>query len=259
MITVGNLVSTTFGVILFFLILERLRLSLSLSLSLHSLTSTHAYTHTHTHFPGKHTNFELGTRVPMIIRAPGISPSVVDGLVESVDLYPTIAELAGLSKPDDLDGINLESLMTKESEHLKDAVFSEYPRCPSNLSEPWSDRTSCVFTNRSNFTAMGYSVRTKHWRYTVWLHWDGTNLVGDFDRVIAEELYEHQDDDGTNFDRFENVNVVDFDKYSEIRSDMLKRAKDHWSLNSNSRDVFTKERPEFSGATPVDQFELWSY
>ena len=93
---------------------------------------------------GKHTNFELATRVPMIIRSPDIEPTTVDGLVESVDLYPTMAALAGLQKPQDLDGVNLEPLMTKQTNTLKDAVFSEYPRCPTNLSEPWSDRTSCV-------------------------------------------------------------------------------------------------------------------
>ena len=80
----------------------------------------------------------------MIIRSPDIEPTTVDGLVESVDLYPTIAALAGLQKPQDLDGVNLEPLMTKQTNTLKDAVFSEYPRCPTNLSEPWSDRTSCV-------------------------------------------------------------------------------------------------------------------
>lgn len=121
----------------------------------------------------------------MIIRSPGIEPTTVDALVESVDLYPTIAALAQLDKPQDLDGVNLEPLMTKQVDTLKDAVFSEYPRCPTNLTEPWSDRTSCVRrkisnhkkirinthsntlyirtqvqTERENFTVMGYSVRT---------------------------------------------------------------------------------------------------
>ena len=86
----------------------------------------------------------------MIIRSPGIVPTTVDALVESVDLYPTIAALAQLDKPQDLDGVNLEPLMTKQVDTLKDAVFSEYPRCPTNLTEPWSDRTSCVRRKISN-------------------------------------------------------------------------------------------------------------
>lgn len=38
---------------------------------------------------GKHTNFELGTRVPLVISAPGLKTGVVNDLVESVDLYGT--------------------------------------------------------------------------------------------------------------------------------------------------------------------------
>ena len=103
---------------------------------------------------------------------------------------------------------------------------------------------------------MGYSVRTSDWRYTVWLMWNGKLLVGDFDRIVAEELYKHQNDDGTNFDQFENVNVVDVEEYVSVRSEMFQRAKNHWSRSEDSALIFTK-RPEVSGADPVDQFELW--
>ena len=157
---------------------------------------------------GKHTNFELGTRVPMIIRSPGIEPTTVDALVESVDLYPTIAALAQLDKPQDLDGMNLEPLMTKQVDTLKDAVFSEYPRCPTNLTEPWSDRTSCVRrkisnhkkirinthsntlyirtqvqTERENFTVMGYSVRTCAFMFYIFVAMNLTHFFFSFRHV----------------------------------------------------------------------------
>ena len=80
--------------------------------------------------------------------------------------------------------------------------------------------------------------------------------MGDFDRIVAEELYQHQNDDGTNFDRFENVNVVDVEEYVSVRSEMFQRAKNHWSRSEDSALIFTK-RPEVSGADPFDQFELW--
>ena len=51
-----------------------------------------------------------GTRVPMILRAPHLPSGVSNLLVESVDLYPTVASLAGLPPPPDLDGVDLTPL-----------------------------------------------------------------------------------------------------------------------------------------------------
>ena len=47
----------------------------------------------------KNTLFDRSCRAPLIIAAPGVSPGVARGLVEFVDLYPTIAEFAGLKPP----------------------------------------------------------------------------------------------------------------------------------------------------------------
>ena len=109
---------------------------------------------------GKHSNFELGTRVPMIIRAPHLPTAVVsDILVESVDLYPTMAALAGLAPPPDLDGVDLSPLFTDPSSEIKPSVaFSEYPRC-APPETPWDDRGSCGSTPREDFDVMGLSVR----------------------------------------------------------------------------------------------------
>lgn len=54
-------------------------------------------------------------------------------------------------------------------------------------------------------------MRSKKWRYTEWLHFDGTKLHGDFSRKVAHELYDHQGDDGGahGWDSFENENVAD--------------------------------------------------
>ena len=193
---------------------------------------------------GKHTNFELGTRVPFMIRVPGTRPFVSDALVESVDLYPTIASLAGVGIPADLDGLDLSPLIRRSRTTLKDAVFSEYPRCPTNISTPWDDSTSCVETPRERFTAMGYSVRTKDWRYTLWLHWDGAALRGDFSRpAIGVELYNHAGDDGRDFDTFENVNLADDDAYASVREKLHAIALDHWGGTDRNRSLPITPRP----------------
>ena len=46
------------------------------------------------------------------------------------------------------------------------------------------------------------------WRYTEWLRWDTVGLAGDWSKPHAVELYDHADDDGTDFDRFENANLA---------------------------------------------------
>lgn len=76
---------------------------------------------------------------------------------------------------------------------------------------------------------MGYSVRTPGYRYTVWLPWDGRRIQGDFDaHPLGEELYLHGDDDGSDFDAFENENVVADPAYASVVKDLFARAKTQW-------------------------------
>jgi hypothetical protein len=55
---------------------------------------------------------------------------------------------------------------------------------------------------------MGYSMRTKDWRYTEWTQWNGTELQPNWSVNAGVELYDHRGDNGTNFDATENVNVA---------------------------------------------------
>ena len=84
----------------------------------------------------KKTNFELSARVPLIIRVPWKSSAVgqkTDALVELVDLYPTIASLAGLPPPGGLEnqGTNLAPLFDSPSAgaSFKSVAFTQYPVC----------------------------------------------------------------------------------------------------------------------------------
>jgi arylsulfatase A-like enzyme len=63
----------------------------------------------------KMTNFELGTRVPLIVNAPGqgTTGQRTRALVELVDLYPTLAQLCGLPLPAHLEGTSFASLLEK--------------------------------------------------------------------------------------------------------------------------------------------------
>jgi arylsulfatase A-like enzyme len=56
---------------------------------------------------GKNSLWEPSTRVPVIFAGPGIQPGVCDQPAELLDIYPTLAELAGLDAPEEVDGISL--------------------------------------------------------------------------------------------------------------------------------------------------------
>ncbi len=75
----------------------------------------------------KHTNFEVATRVPLIIVAPGVDGNrVCHRLVEYIDIYPTLCDLAGLPLPDHLQGKSLRPLLTNVDAQHKDAVFTRF-------------------------------------------------------------------------------------------------------------------------------------
>ena len=75
----------------------------------------------------KHTLFETSMHAPLIISAPGYkSNQRVNSLVEMVDIYPTLCELAGLELPQHLQGKSLvPSLENPDIVHKK-AIYGRY-------------------------------------------------------------------------------------------------------------------------------------
>lgn len=51
----------------------------------------------------KTTNYELDTRAPLILSAPGQTSGTTEALVEFVNIYPTLLESCGLPARDDLE------------------------------------------------------------------------------------------------------------------------------------------------------------
>ena len=123
----------------------------------------------------KANNFELSTRVPLIISVPGQTPNMTEELVELVDIYPTLVEACGLPVPTGLEGISLLPLMKDPKLPWKRAVFSQYPRARSGS------------RHRSHGDVMGYAIRTHRYRYVQWQEWKSK-------RIVARELYDHKSD-----------------------------------------------------------------
>ncbi|MCP4194850.1 MAG: sulfatase [Planctomycetaceae bacterium] len=81
----------------------------------------------------KHTNYEQANRIPILISAPGITRpgSSTQHPIESVDLFPTLANLAGLPAPQGpqpIDGINLVPILKDGTRRLRDHAYHVYPR-----------------------------------------------------------------------------------------------------------------------------------
>lgn len=76
----------------------------------------------------KHTNYEQAARIPLLIVAPGIAPARTTSLVETVDIYPTLCELAGLPLPAGIDGMSFAKVLRHPEQHVRESIVHVYPR-----------------------------------------------------------------------------------------------------------------------------------
>lgn len=113
---------------------------------------------------GKHTNYEADTRVPLIISFPGMKNTNAksDSLVEFVDVYPTLADLCGLAKPD-TDGVSLRPVLENPSVKVKEVALSQYPKANKDAA---AVKDGYIKGGKCN--VMGYSIRDERWRLTLW-------------------------------------------------------------------------------------------
>lgn len=97
----------------------------------------------------KNSLFEVSSRVPLFIAAPGVAEpgTATDSLVELVDIYPTLVDLAGIPTVDGLDGTSLVPVLLDPARSVKTAAFTYSERGGDSLAT---------------------SVRTERYRYTLW-------------------------------------------------------------------------------------------
>jgi len=81
----------------------------------------------------KHTNYEQANRIPILIAAPGVTQphSSSDALIETVDLFPTIADLAGLPAPkgpQPIDGDSFVPILKGSDSDIGEYAYHCYPK-----------------------------------------------------------------------------------------------------------------------------------
>lgn len=156
----------------------------------------------------KQTNYNIDTRVPLLIRAPGVHQKgqYSDQLVELVDLFPTLCDLVDIDIPDNMEGISFKPLLKNPELELKSAVFSHYHQKPK----------STLDGNRY----MGYSIVTSRYHYVEWFRWDDEKKIA-YDQ-IGVELYDNQNDPE------ENVSIAGYPENQELVRNLSKRLKAGW-------------------------------
>ncbi|MCO6498000.1 MAG: sulfatase [Chitinophagaceae bacterium] len=143
---------------------------------------------------GKHTNFELATRAPLIVSVPGKAEGKrLNQFVEYVDIYPTLLELAGFEPADYLEGNSFVPLLDNPDREWKSAAFSQFPR--------------------NGFE--GFAIRTKDFRYVEWRSDKDSS-------IMSVELYDHRTDP------LETKNVASDKKYEKSVKEMAERLKAGW-------------------------------
>jgi arylsulfatase A-like enzyme len=76
---------------------------------------------------GKQSLYEHSIKVPLIIQGPGIpKDKSFDAFAYIHDIYPTLAELAGLPKRKDLDGKSLVPVIRGDQEQIREVMFNAY-------------------------------------------------------------------------------------------------------------------------------------
>ncbi len=167
---------------------------------------------------GKATNFEIATRCPLIVSAAGMKATgrSSDALVELLDMYPTLCELAGLPVPKHVEGRSFAPVLDDPDRQGKPAAFSQFP-CPA-LREwaamPLSPEMRGTFfgplvrrveqrlkaeapgrysEDLYNNHLMGYSMRTDRCRFTIWIDTRDPDA-----EPVAVELYDHRQDPDEN-------------------------------------------------------------
>jgi arylsulfatase A-like enzyme len=151
----------------------------------------------------KHTDFEIDCNAPLVISVPGMEyqGKKTSALTEFVDIYPSLCELCGLSKPDHLEGISFVPLLKDPNHQWKKAAFSI-----------WVQKK---YRYDLETQIIGYAMKTDRYRYIEWKHTKSGEIK-------ARELYDHQTDPQ------ENINVINDPKYIDTLKELEQMMKSGW-------------------------------
>ncbi|XP_035983410.1 iduronate 2-sulfatase [Fundulus heteroclitus] len=193
----------------------------------------------------KYSNFDVATRVPLIMFVPGVTAAhsqpgestfpfidvlsqpaysftnarIIQNMVELVDVFPTVSYMAGLPALEHCPDVSLQVELCTEGRNLAHTfqhkerwinaeliAFSQYPR-PADSPQNNSD-----LPDLKDIKVMGYSLRNGDYRYTLWLGFNPRSFQVNVSDVHGGELYMLADDPG------QDNNI-----YSDLDHSMVKK------------------------------------
>jgi arylsulfatase A-like enzyme len=159
----------------------------------------------------KHDNYEQATKAPLIIASPTFKGNQkAQGLSEFVDIFPTLTEMAGLKTPADLAGKSLVPVLKNPQIELKSFTQSQYPRKGDKM--------------------MGYTIRTKRYRYVAWYEQNYRNtVILSTAKPVAVELYDYEKD------TLETENLASKTAYKTVLKDHEKMMSEFLANQKQSR------------------------
>ncbi|QZT37898.1 sulfatase [Halosquirtibacter xylanolyticus] len=138
----------------------------------------------------KHSNFEQATRSPLIISDSSRKTGIYQYPTEFLSVFPTVCDLAGISKPSFIEGVSLKPAMDNLNRRVLDCAVSQYGRGKRE----------------------GYAFRTDRYRLVVWFNKMAHHPENySRDLIYTEELYDYD------VDPLETINVVDDPSYDVVR------------------------------------------
>ena len=189
----------------------------------------------HNHW-AKHTNFEDVTHVPFMIHVPGITDKGIrtKALVELIDIFPSITELAGLKVPpmcpqEDnnilacVEETSVTPLLTNPDQQWKKAAFRQYARLSGGLSKVPNEPP---FSSECGENVMGYSLRMDQYHFIEWYRFNRTTATPDWSDIWETELYNHTEP--VVFFNDENLNLANQLDMKSLLEDLHKMIHDGW-------------------------------
>jgi len=165
---------------------------------------------------GKATNYEIAARVPMMIWTPDMPQAsrgkTTDALVELIDIYPTLCDMAGIDQPPHIEGHSFVPLIDDPDRKWKTAAFTQYPNpalreWAANPLSPGMRETffgpliqeveARIIAQQENRwdrelfeqRLMGYTIRTDRYRLVAW-----KDTAQPDAQPIFVELFDHEKD-----------------------------------------------------------------